>query len=140
MNRKQALTALALVVAGSAAFAQTEAELQHFGAPQASTTTRAAVRADVVKAGAPNAAEVDVAGVAQKAPAPKAQAQASAVTREQRRAEVLQAQADGTLNRPAEIGVFSDRAVASTRTRDEVRKEAVAATRSGQARSVQAGH
>lgn len=138
MNRKQALTALALVVAGSAAFAQTEAELQHFGAPQASTTTRAAVRADVVKAGAPNAAEVDVAGVAQKAPAPKAQA--SAVTREQRRAEVLQAQADGTLNRPAEIGVFSDRAVASTRTRDEVRKEAVAATRSGQARSVQAGH
>lgn len=142
MNRKQALTALALVVAGSAAFAQTEAELQHFGAPQASTTTRAAVRADVVKARAEgttvNATEADVAGLYQKAPAPKAQA--SAVTREQRRAEVLQAQADGTLNRPAEIGVSSDRAVASTRTRDEVRKEAVAATRSGQARSVQAGH
>jgi hypothetical protein len=142
MNRKQALTALALVVAGSAAFAQTEVELQHFGAPQASTTTRAAVRAEVIKARANgetlNATEADVAGVFQKAPAPAAQA-ASTVTRAQRRAEVLAAQADGSLNRPAEIGVFTDRAVASTKTRDEVRQEAIAATRSGQAR-VQAGH
>ncbi|HEY0821578.1 MAG TPA: DUF4148 domain-containing protein [Rhizobacter sp.] len=137
MNRKHAL-ALALVIAAPASFAQaTELELQHFGAPQASTTTRAAVRAEVVKARAqgenltPHAA--DIAGVHQKAPA------AGEVTRAQRRAEVLQARQDGTLDRRLEVDVNAA-PVVSTRSRDDVRKEAVAATRNGAARGVQAGH
>lgn len=140
MNRKHAL-ALALVLSGSAAFAQSgELDLQHFGATQPSTVTRAAVRAEVIKARAngenlvPN--EADVAGLFQKAPA------ASTVTRADRRAEVLQARKDGTLDRlsRSEVDVGST-PVVSTRSRDEVRKEAVAATRSGQAsRGVGAGH
>lgn len=137
MNRKH-LIALALAAAGSAAFAQSEIDLQHFGASQPSTTTRAAVRAEVIKARANGEnlvpSEADVAGIFQKAPA------ASDVTRAQRRAEVLQARKDGTLDRLSEIDVNTT-PFASTRTREEVRKEAVAATRNGQAsRSVQAGH
>jgi hypothetical protein len=135
MNSKQALTALALVVAGVGAYAQSEAELQYFGQQQPSTTTRAAVRAEVVKARANgetlNPTEADVAGVFQKS-------QATGVTRDQRRAEVAKARADGSLNKLAEV---DGNAVASTRSRDDVRKEAIAATRSGEAaRGVQAGH
>jgi hypothetical protein len=134
MNRKQALTALALVVAGTGAFAQTEVELQHFGQQQPSTTTRAAVRADVQKAranGELNATEAEVAGLVQKP--------AAGVTRDQRRAEVAKARADGSLTRLSEVD--ASETVASTRTREEVRKEAVAATRSGEAsRGLQAGH
>lgn len=135
MNRKHAL-ALAFAAFGSAAFAQSgELDLQHFGATQPSTTTRAAVRAEVIKARAngenlvPH--EADIAGVFQKAPA------ASTVTRAQRRAEVLQARSEGAFDRPAEVDV-SATPVASTRTREEVRKEAIAAMRN--ARGVQAGH
>ena len=135
MNSKQALTALALVVAGVGAYAQTEAELQYFGQQQPSTTTRAAVRSEVLKARANgetlNPTEADVAGLFQKP-------QATGVTREQRRAEVAKARADGSLNRLTEV---EGNAVASTRSRDDVRKEAIAATRSGEAaRGVQAGH
>ncbi|MBX3621418.1 MAG: DUF4148 domain-containing protein [Rhizobacter sp.] len=136
MNRKQTLTALALLVAGTAAFAQSEAELQYFGSSQPSTTTRAAVRAEVLKARADGQAlvpaEVDVARVLPKA-------QASGKTREQVRAEVAKARADGSLTRLSELDAY-DNTVASTRTRDEVRKEAIAATRAGQAARVQAGH
>jgi hypothetical protein len=135
MNRKHAL-ALAFAAFGSAAFAQSgELDLQHFGATQPSTTTRAAVRAEVIKARAngenmvPH--EADIAGVFQKAPA------ASTVTRAQRRAEVLQARSEGAFDRPAEVDVNAT-PVASTRTREEVRKEAIAAMRN--ARGVQAGH
>lgn len=137
MNRKQALTALALVFAGTAAFAQSEAELQFFGTSQPSTTTRAAVRGEVLKARAEGQvlvpAEVDVAKLFPKA-------QASGKTREQVRAEVAKARADGSLARPSEVDLFNDNAVASTRSRDDVRKEAIAATRAGQAARVQAGH
>lgn len=141
MNRKT-LIALALVATGSAAFAQSgELDLQHFGATQPSTTTRAAVRAEVIKARANGEnlvpAEADVAGLFQKAPA------ASTVTRADRRAEVLQARKDGTLDRlsMSEVDVGAT-PVVSTRTREEVRKEAIAATRSGQAArgGVGAGH
>ena len=52
MNTKQTLAAAAIALLGSsAAFAQSsEIDLQHVGANQASTATRAAVRADVVSA------------------------------------------------------------------------------------------
>lgn len=134
MNRKHTLTALTLVLATSAAFAQSgELDLQHFGAPQPATTSRAAVHAEVLKARANGEslvpAQADVAGLFQTAPA------TSNVTRAQKRAEVLQAQADGTLIRP-EVNLGQEPAVASTRSRDEVRKEAVAATRGAR---VQAG-
>jgi hypothetical protein len=138
MNRKHAL-ALALAIAAPAAFAQSgELDLQHFGAPQASTTTRAAVRAEVIKARTDGdnlvPKEADIAGIFQKAPA------AGEVTRAQRRAEVLQARQDGTLQRLSEVEVNAT-PVVSTRSRDEVRKEAIAATRSGKAANgVQAGH
>jgi hypothetical protein len=138
MNRKHVI-ALALAAAGSAAFAQSgELDLQHFGASQPSATTRAAVRAEVIKARANGETlvprEADVAGLFQNAPA------ASSVTRAQRRAEVLQARSEGALERPSEVDVNAV-PVASTRSRDDVRKEAIAATRSGQsARGVQAGH
>lgn len=139
MNRKHTLTALTFLVATTTAFAQSgEIDLQHFGAQQSSTASRAEVRNDVLKARASGETlvppQADVAGLFQKAPA------ASSVTRAQLRAEVLKARADGTLERPRELDV-NDTAIASTRSREEVRKEAVAATRSGQAsRSVQAGH
>ncbi|MET0334250.1 MAG: DUF4148 domain-containing protein [Rhizobacter sp.] len=137
MNRKHTLTALTFLLATSAAFAQSgELDLQHFGATQPAATSRAAVRAEVLKARADGESlvpkEADIAGVFQKAPAN------SNVTRAQVRAEVLQAQADGTLVRP-EVNVGAEPFVASTRSRDDVRKEAVAATRSGQSRGVGAG-
>lgn len=139
MNRKNALAALALLVAGTSAFAQTELELQHFGASQPSATTRAEVRAEVIKARANgelvSPTEADVAAVVQKPAVVTA-----GKTRAEVRAEVLKARADGSLDRRAELDFYNDTAVASTRSRDEVRKEAVAATRSGQAARVQAGH
>ena len=46
MNTKQALAAAVITLIGSAAFAQSEAELQHFGADQKSTVSRAEVRAE----------------------------------------------------------------------------------------------
>ncbi|MBL0729487.1 DUF4148 domain-containing protein [Piscinibacter sp. HJYY11] len=140
MNRKHAI-AIVLAAVGTTAFAQSsEIDLQHFGATQPSTTTRAAVRAEVIKARANGETlvpqQADVAGLYQKAPA------ASTVTRAERRAEVLQAQKDGTLERlsRSEVDVGAT-PVVSTRSREDVRKEAVAATRSGQAsRGVGAGH
>lgn len=138
MNRQHVI-ALALAAVGSTAFAQSsELDLQHFGASQPSTVTRAAVRAEVIKARANGEtlmpAEADIAGVFQKAPA------ASTVTRAQRRAEVLQARSEGAFDRPADVDVNAT-PVASTRSREEVRKEAIAATRNGQAsRGVGAGH
>lgn len=138
MNRKQAIAAALLVLTGSAAFAQ--AELQHFGAPQAaaSSTTREAVRAEVLRARAAGEtlapAEADVAGLFPKA---ATKGQASQLTRADVRAEVLKAQADGSLARLRELDIVGEKPVASVRTREEVRNEAIAATR---APRVQAGH
>jgi len=47
MNTKQVITAAVITLIGSAAFAQAEADLQHFGADQKSTVSRAEVRAEV---------------------------------------------------------------------------------------------
>ncbi len=146
MNRKQAIAAAVIALAGSAAFAQTELELQHFGSsqPAASSvaTTRAAVRGEVLRARAagetPSPTEADTAALIPKAA--KAQPQASTRTRAEVRAEVLKAQADGSLARQAELDVLSDYPVASVRTREEVRAEAIAATRAAKAARVQAGH
>jgi len=46
MNTKQVITAAVISLIGSAAFAQAEADLQHFGADQKSTVSRAEVRAE----------------------------------------------------------------------------------------------
>lgn len=131
-----AFAAAVALMGTTAAHAEADLGLQHFGAAKASTTTRADVRDQVLKmraAGEPLVPpEADIAGVFQKAPA------LQGVTRAQRRAEVLQAQADGSL-RASEIEL-NDRPVASTRSREDVRKEAVAATRSGQAARVHAGY
>ncbi len=142
MNRKQAIAAALLVFTGSAVFAQ--AELQHVGAPQpaASTTTREAVRAEVLRARAAGEtlvpAEADVAALFPKA---AAKGQASQLTRAEVRAEMLKARADGSLARLRELDVIGgNNNVVSVRTREEVRAEAIAATRAGQAARVQAGH
>jgi hypothetical protein len=138
MNRKQAIAAALLVLTGSAAFAQAEAELQHFGASQPATTTREAVRAEVLRARSTGEllvpAEVDVASLFPKA---AAKGQATQLTRADVRAEVLKAQADGSLGRLRELDILNDTAVASVRSREEVRNEAIAATR---APRVQAGY
>lgn len=135
MNSKQVIVAAALALVGSAGFAQT-LQLQHFGENQTSATTRVAVRNEVTRSLANGVAlvpsEVDVATVFPKVPA-------GGVTRAEVRAEVLKARADGSLARQQEQdigGTF----VASTRTREEVRAEAIAQTRAGQAARVQAGH
>ncbi len=137
MNTKHLIAAAALSLVASASFAQTEAELQHFGASQPSVTTRAAVRSEVIRARANGEtltpAEADVAGLFPKA-------QATGVTRAEVRSAVLKARADGSLDRLREldaIGGSNSNAVASTRSREEVRAEAIAATR---APRVQAGH
>ena len=140
MNRKQAIAAAVLVLSGTTVFAQSaEADLQYFGVsqPAASTTTRQAVRAEVLRARAAGEtlvpAEADVAGLFPKA---AAKGQASNVTRAEVRAEVLKAQADGSLARARELDIVGEKAVASVRTREEVRNEAIAASR---APRVQAG-
>ena len=141
MNRKQAIAAAVLALSGAAVFAQSaEADLQYFGAskPTASTTTREAVRAEVLRARAAGetqlSSEADVAGLFPKA---ATKGQAGTLTRAEVRAEVLKAQADGSLARARELDIVGERAVASVRTREEVRNEAIAATRAAR---VQAGH
>jgi hypothetical protein len=141
MNTKHLIAVAALALVGSAAFAQTEAELQHFGATQPSVTTRAAVRSEVIQARAKGEnlvpVEADVAGLFNN------KAQASGVTRAEVRTAVLKARADGSLDRLREldaIGGSNGSNVASTRSRDEVRAEAIAATRAGKSGRVQAGH
>lgn len=65
--------------------------------------------------------------------------QPSTLTRAAVRAEVLQARRDGTLNSLNEMD--TPPVVSSVRSRDEVRKEAIAATRSGQtARRLESDH
>jgi len=127
MNHKHAFAAAVIAFASSAAFADIGDELQHFGAPQpeASTTTRATAKTQA-------STEVGVSSKATKT-------QASGLTRAEVRAEVLKAQAEGHLTRPSDLSGFEN-PVASVRTREEVRAEAIAATKAGRAASVQAGH
>jgi hypothetical protein len=141
MNTKQVLAAAALALVASASYAQADdVELQHFGANLPSQTTRAAVRNEAIQARArgetmlPEESVYGASRFASKAPA-------SGVTRAEVRAAVLQARADGSLDRLRVSEYLGDsNSVASTRTREEVRAEALAATRAGQAARVQAGH
>lgn len=129
MNRKQVFAAAALVLAGSAAFAQGEIELQHFGANQQSTTTREAVRNEVVRTRASGQTQAS-------AEASKPQLKTVGAIRADMHATVKQGFADGSLTRPSEAYPFAGTDMASTRTREEVRAEAIAA----KAARVQAGH
>jgi len=119
MNTKQAIVAAVITLVGSAAFAQSELELQYFGADQASTVSRAEVRADVQRArlaGELNSPTVVLAASL----APKADASVSAVTRAQVRNDVIQARAQ--LAVPIEVAM--NQAPASTLSRQDVRAEA----------------
>jgi hypothetical protein len=50
MNKQVILTAAIALLGAGSAFAQSEIDLQHFGAQQASTVSRSEVRADVLSA------------------------------------------------------------------------------------------
>jgi len=129
MNHKHAFAAAVIAFASSAVFADIGDELQHFGAaqPEASSTTRASGKTQ---------ATADVASVSPKA----TKTQASGLTRAEVRAEVMKAQASGDLARPSDLYVSDNYPVASVRTREEVRAEAIAATKAAKAAGVQTGH
>lgn len=138
MNTKQAITAAVITLLGSAAFAQGEIELQHFGANQTSTVSRAEVRAEVLRAQVSGELttplEVRLAAVPTKSLSVLASAD-----RAQVRAEVMAARADLAL--PSEAAMLVPTAHASARSRDEVRAEARAHVRSDAVRSyVTTGH
>jgi hypothetical protein len=126
MNRKQALTAAAIALFGSsAAFAQSgEIDLQHFGANQASTVSRAAVRAEVLQAQA--AGELTVPGevIASRVPARNNGVAATRLTRAQVKADI----AGADLVTPAEVIAWTTPA-GSTVSREAVRAEARAQAR-----------
>ena len=125
MNTKQVVTAAALALLGSsAAFAQSsEIDLQHFGANQVSTVSRAAVRADVQSAIASGelitAPEVLASAVPSRAYGP-----ATRVTRAQVKAEL----AGADLTTPAEVAAWKVPA-GSAVSREAVRAEARAQAR-----------
>ena len=119
MNTKQAIAAAAIALVGSAAFAQSEAELQHFGAQQQFAISRAEVRAELQQAriaGVLNTpSEVLASGVAPRV------ARFNVPTQAQARAELLSARAELAL--PTEAAMFAKQP-AATRERQEVRAEA----------------
>lgn len=131
MNAKQVIAAAALALIGSASFAQSEIELQHFGAGQKSTVSRAEVRSQVLRAQASGETVTTAEVTLAKIPA-------TGLTRAEVRAATQQALADGSLARLGEVEV-NEVPVTSVRSRAEVSAEARAATRSGQAARVQAG-
>jgi hypothetical protein len=120
MNTKQVIAAAAIALVGSAAFAQSEIELQHFGATQAPSVSRAEVRADVKRAQVAGElttpTEVQIAAIPGKASA------SSAANRAQVRAEVMQARS--TLATPTEVTMFATTAAQPARSREDVRAEA----------------
>lgn len=120
MNTKQVIAAAAIALLGSsAAFAQSEADLQYFGANQASAVSRSEVRADVQSALAAGAlttpSEVLVAAV----PA----ANATAVARLQNRLTVAE------MTTPSEVTASAVPSQASSLSREAVRAEARAFAR-----------
>lgn len=126
MNRKQALTAAAIALFGSsAAFAQSsEIDLQHFGQNQASTVSRAAVRAEVLSAQAQGELTVPSEVTAAAVPARSASPVATRVTRAQVKAEL----AGADLVTPPEVAAWKAPA-GSTVSREAVRAEARAQAR-----------
>lgn len=138
MNTKQAITAAVITLMGSAAFAQAEIELQHFGANQTSTVSRAEVRAEVLRA--QGTGELSTPTEVRLAAVPaKSSSTFASTDRAQVRAEVIKARADLAL--PAEVAMSADKAAASTRSRQEVREEARQYVRSDASRAgVSAGY
>jgi hypothetical protein len=126
MNAKQVIATAALAVLGSsAAFAQSsEIDLQHFGQNQASTVSRAAVRAEVLSAQAKGELAIPGEVLAAAVPARAATPFATRVTRAQVKAEL----AGADLVTPFEVAVWTAPA-GSTVSREAVRAEARAQAR-----------
>lgn len=122
MNTKQALAAAAItLLSSSAAFAQSsEIDLQHVGANQASTTSRAAVRADVLSAQTAGTLATPSEVLAAAVPA-NSNVAAAPISRT--RAAMAQ------LAVPYEVAMQSNVPAASTLSRDAVRAEARAHAR-----------
>lgn len=113
---KQVIIAAAVALMGSAsAFAQSEIDLQHFGAQQASTVSRSEVRADVQRA------QADGALVA------KSEVLAAAVPASSKVSRTQVAVADLAI--PTEVAMFKA-PQASTLSREAVKAEARAYARS----------
>jgi len=118
MNAKQVIAAAALTVLGSsAAFAQSEIDLQYFG-QQASVANRAEVRAEVQRAQAAGSLNTPSEVVAASVPAAK-----SSVSR----AQVVSQIAKADLSTPAEVAAAA--VPQSGLSREAVRAEARAYAR-----------
>jgi hypothetical protein len=124
MNAKQVIATAALAVLGSsAAVAQSsEIDLQYFGQNQASTVSRAAVRAEVLSAQAEG--ELAIPGEVLAAAVPARAPFATRVTRAQVKAEL----AGADLVTPSEVAVWTAPAGSSV-SREAVRAEARAQAR-----------
>lgn len=116
MNKQVIITAAIALLGSASVFAQSEAELQHFGAQQASVVSRSEVRADVLRAKADLAVPSEVLAAA---PA------RSTATRAQISTDVAKAD----LVTPTEVAVNAV-PQASGLSRDAVRAEARAYARS----------
>lgn len=137
MNTKQLIAAAVLTLVGStAAFAQTELELQHFGANQPSATTRAAVRAEFLRAQASGEVQTPNEVVVSSLAAPKANSPARAEVR----TAFVKPRVDSSYALPTEVTMFANDTTGPVRSREEVRAEARAYTRTSHAARVQAGH
>jgi hypothetical protein len=119
MNKQVIITAAIALLGSASAFAQSEIELQHFGAQQASTVSRSEVRADVLRAKADGALTVQSEVLAAAVPA------RSFATRAQVNNELAKAD----LVTPTEVAINAV-PQASGLSRDAVRAEARAYARS----------
>lgn len=122
MNTKQVIAAAAIALVGSAAFAQSEVELQNFGLDQASTVSRAEVRAQVQRAQATGELSTPSEVLVAATPVGKAPTLVARVDRAQVRSEVIKARAELAI--PSEVALSATPAQASPRSRAEVRAEA----------------
>ncbi len=119
MNTKQIIAAAAITLVGSAAFAQSEAELQHFGEQQQSAVSRAEVRADLQQARIAGVLTTPNEVLASAVPAKAVRFNGRTLA--QARADVLSARAE--LAQPTEVVMFAQQP-AATRDRQDVRAEA----------------
>ena len=122
MNTKQVIAAAAIALVGSAAFAQSDIELQNFGRDQASTVSRAEVLAQVQRAQATGElitpSEVLASAVSTSKPA----ALFARTDRAQVRSDVMKARAELAI--PSEVALYATQPQVSPRSRAEVRAEA----------------
>ncbi|MEO8154075.1 MAG: DUF4148 domain-containing protein [Rhizobacter sp.] len=139
MNTKQVIAAAAIALVGSAAFAQSEVELQNFGVSQVSTVTRAEVRTELQRAQAGGEVNVPNEVLVAATPATKAPALFARADRAQVRSEVIKARAELAI--PTEVALGAAQPQAAARSRAEVRAEARAYVRSDAPRAnVSAGY